>query len=46
VVVTRLRRFSAALSRVAGAVLLIAGGYVAYYGWYELRGDVDDRSSR
>jgi hypothetical protein len=23
-------------------VLLLAGGYVAYYGWYELRGNVDD----
>ncbi|GGM27072.1 cytochrome c biogenesis CcdA family protein [Dactylosporangium sucinum] len=41
-VATRLRRFSGALSRVAGAVLLAAGGYVAYYGWNELRGDVDD----
>jgi cytochrome c biogenesis protein CcdA len=40
--VTRLRRFGPALSRLAGVVLLIGGGYVAYYGWYELRGDVDD----
>jgi cytochrome c-type biogenesis protein len=30
------------MSRLAGVVLLLAGGYVAYYGWYELRGDVDD----
>jgi cytochrome c biogenesis protein CcdA len=40
--VTRLRRFGPALSRLAGVVLLLAGGYVAYYGWYELRGNVDD----
>jgi cytochrome c biogenesis protein CcdA len=40
--VTRLRRFGPALSRLAGVVLLLAGGYVAYYGWYELRGTVDD----
>jgi cytochrome c-type biogenesis protein len=40
--VTRLRRFGPVLSRLGGVVLLIAGGYVAYYGWYELRGDVDD----
>lgn len=40
--VTRLRRFGPALSRLAGMVLLLAGGYVAYYGWYELRGNVDD----
>lgn len=40
--VTRLRRFGPALSRLAGVVLLAAGGYVAYYGWYERRGNVDD----
>jgi cytochrome c biogenesis protein CcdA len=39
---TRLRRFGPALSRLGGAVMLVAGGYVAYYGWYELRGDIDD----
>ncbi|GIJ70541.1 cytochrome c biogenesis CcdA family protein [Virgisporangium ochraceum] len=39
---TRLRRFGPAVSRLGGAVMLVAGGYVAYYGWYELRGDVDD----
>ncbi|GIJ50533.1 cytochrome C biogenesis protein CcdA [Virgisporangium aliadipatigenens] len=40
--VARLRGFGPAISRLAGAVLLLAGGYVAYYGWYELRGDIDD----
>jgi cytochrome c biogenesis protein CcdA len=35
--VSRLRRASAAVPRVGGAVLLVAGSYVAYYGWYELR---------
>jgi cytochrome c-type biogenesis protein len=32
-----LRRASAAVPRLGGAVLLVTGGYVAYYGWYELR---------
>jgi cytochrome c biogenesis protein CcdA len=40
--VTRLRRFGPAMSRLAGVILLAGGGYVAYYGWYELRGNVDD----
>src|SRR6266498_1511821 len=26
-----------AISRLGGALLLIVGGYVAYYGWYEIR---------
>jgi cytochrome c biogenesis protein CcdA len=34
--VRRLRRAAAALSRAGGALLLVTGGYVAYYGWYEL----------
>jgi cytochrome c biogenesis protein CcdA len=33
----RARRLSPAISRTGGAVLLIVGGYVAYYGWYEIR---------
>jgi cytochrome c biogenesis protein CcdA len=33
----RVRRAGAWLSRVAGALVLLAGGYVAYYGWYEIR---------
>jgi hypothetical protein len=35
--VARLRRAAAIVPRLGGAVLLIAGAYVAYYGWYELR---------
>jgi len=33
----RLRRAASLVPRLGGAVLLITGGYVAYYGWYELR---------
>lgn len=36
-VVARLRRLAAYVPRIGGAVLIVAGGYVAYYGWYELR---------
>jgi cytochrome c biogenesis protein CcdA len=32
-----LRRAGPAISRAGGALLLLAGGYVAYYGWYEVR---------
>jgi cytochrome c biogenesis protein CcdA len=35
--VNRLRRAGPALVRVGGAVMLLAGAYVAWYGWYELR---------
>ncbi len=35
--VNRLRRAAAAVPRVGGAVLVVAGCYVAYYGRYELR---------
>ncbi|MEV4702139.1 cytochrome c biogenesis protein CcdA [Actinoplanes sp. NPDC049316] len=35
--VARLRRAAAAVPRVGGAILVLAGAYVAYYGWYELR---------
>ena len=34
---TRVRRAGPALSRAAGVLLLLAGAYVAYYGWYEVR---------
>ena len=44
-VVARLRRAAALVPRLGGAVLLIAGGYVAYYGWYELRLVTDLRTS-
>ncbi|GII77477.1 hypothetical protein Sru01_24590 [Sphaerisporangium rufum] len=33
----RLRRAAPLLSRLGGAVLVVAGGYVAWYGWYEIR---------
>lgn len=36
-VVDRLRRILPYLNRVSGALLLLVGAYVAYYGWYELR---------
>jgi cytochrome c biogenesis protein CcdA len=35
--VTRLRRILPYVSRISGGLLLLAGLYVAYYGWYELR---------
>jgi cytochrome c biogenesis protein CcdA len=35
--VGRLRRAGAWVPRLSGVVLVLAGGYVAYYGWYELR---------
>lgn len=35
--VTRLRRLGALAPRLGGAMLLLVGTYVAYYGWYEIR---------
>jgi cytochrome c-type biogenesis protein len=35
--VTRIRRATPVISRAAGALLVVAGLYVAYYGWYEVR---------
>ncbi|MFF5178150.1 cytochrome c biogenesis protein CcdA [Micromonospora sp. NPDC000316] len=35
--VARLRVAGALVPRLSGLVLLITGGYVAWYGWYELR---------
>lgn len=35
--VARLRRLLPYVSRISGALLVLAGAYVAYYGWYELR---------
>ncbi len=32
-----MRRVLPYVNRVSGALLLLAGAYVAYYGWYELR---------
>jgi len=33
----RLRRWGPLVTRVGGGLLAAAGGYVAYYGWYEVR---------
>lgn len=42
----RTRRAGPALGRLAGLLLVLTGGYVAWYGWYEIRvfagGDADD----
>ncbi|MDO3701852.1 cytochrome c biogenesis protein CcdA [Micromonospora sp. C28SCA-DRY-2] len=35
--VARLRAAGAVVPRLSGLVLLLAGGYVAWYGWYEAR---------
>lgn len=35
--VGRLRRVLPYISRVSGAMLLVAGAYVAWYGWFEVR---------
>jgi cytochrome c biogenesis protein CcdA len=44
--VSRMRRILPYVPRVSGALLVLAGLYVAYYGWYELRvfsgADADD----
>ncbi|MBQ1076183.1 cytochrome c biogenesis protein CcdA [Micromonospora sp. C31] len=45
--VRRTRRAAPLLGRVAGLLLMVTGGYVAWYGWYEVRvftgrGDPDD----
>jgi hypothetical protein len=36
-VITRMRRLLGVVPRLGGAILLVSGLYVAYYGWYELR---------
>jgi cytochrome c-type biogenesis protein len=45
-VVTWLRRAGRFVPRIGGALLLVAGAYVAYYGWWEINvlrgGDPDD----
>ncbi|MET0495908.1 MAG: cytochrome c biogenesis protein CcdA [Actinoplanes sp.] len=43
--VSKLRRAAAHVPRIGGLVLIIAGAYVAYYGWYELRLVKDLRTS-
>ena len=44
-VVQRFRNALPTINRVAGGLIVIAGVYVAYYGWYEIRvfnGDTED----
>lgn len=44
-VVRRVRNVLPAMNRIAGGLMLVAGAYVAYYGWYEIRvldGATDD----
>jgi LPXTG-motif cell wall-anchored protein len=45
-VVARFRSLLPRMNMIAGVLLVIAGAYVAYYGWYEIRlfngGDGDD----
>jgi cytochrome c biogenesis protein CcdA len=44
-VVARFRSALPVINRVAGGLMVVAGLYVAYYGWYEVRvlaGDTDD----
>lgn len=36
-VVQRFRNLLPVMNRIAGGLLLVAGTYVAYYGWYEIR---------
>lgn len=36
-IVTHFRQLLPVVNRVAGVFLLVAGAYVAYYGWYEVR---------
>ena len=36
-IVARFRALVPTINRAAGVLLAVAGGYVAYYGWYELR---------
>jgi threonine/homoserine/homoserine lactone efflux protein len=44
--VQRLRRIVPYVNRISGALLILVGAYVAYYGWFELRlfagGDPED----
>ncbi len=44
-VIDRLRRTGGLVPRLSGALLLVVGGYVAYYGWWELRVLAGDAAS-
>src|SRR5207237_1188651 len=41
-IVQSVRRVLPYVNRVAGALLLLAGAYVAWYGWIEIRDDPND----
>ena len=41
-IVRRLRSAGRLIPRLAGALMVAVGAYVAYYGWYELRGATAD----
>lgn len=44
-IVQRFRNLLPVMNRIAGGLLVVAGAYVAYYGWFEIRvlnGDTDD----
>lgn len=46
-VVARFRALLPRINRIAGVLMIVAGAYVAYYGWYEVRlfnldGDAED----
>lgn len=43
--VERLRRILPYINRIGGAMLVVVGAYVAYYGWFELRLFADGRSA-
>jgi cytochrome c-type biogenesis protein len=43
--VRRLRRAAAGLSRAGGILLVVTGGYVAWYGWYELQASIGRAAS-
>lgn len=44
-VVRRARRAAPAVARISGALLVLTGAYVAWYGWYELRVFAGDTGS-
>ncbi|GIJ00398.1 cytochrome c biogenesis protein CcdA [Sediminihabitans luteus] len=43
--VARMRRAAPVISRLSGALLVLAGAYVAWYGWFELRVFAGDATS-
>jgi sulfite exporter TauE/SafE len=41
-IVHTMRRVLPYVNRIAGGLLVLAGAYVTWYGWIEIRGNVDD----